>query len=142
MRAILAAALVCLAVAGSGCDAVFGQLEVPSARITTFTAASQDSGAEPGGKVRTVVCCTSEFNDKVTCLRVEGNRATIGAEFGDPNNPVGHIWYLQDNPGEDTDRVVEDQADSPPTTCPAPPATFPQDSAVPGDIAIIDDFDG
>jgi hypothetical protein len=135
----LALALACLAVAGSGCDAVFGDLSIPT-RPTYFGAASQDSGANPTGKVHWLLCCTRDYEVKVTCLRVEGNRATVGTDWPDPYNPVGHLWYVEDNPGQDDDRFLEGTTDSPPTSCPAPPTSFPADSAYSGDVHVVNDY--
>jgi hypothetical protein len=142
MRALLAIALVCLAVLTSACDAVFGHLTIPT-RPTTFNAASGDAGQGAGGQVHFLLCCTTEHDFDVTCLRVEGNRATIGTEFfpdGVTPQLTGRLWYLEDNPGKDDDRLQEEHRDSPPTECPAPPTSFPADSAYQGDVHVIDDF--
>jgi hypothetical protein len=138
MKGPLALALVCLAVAASGCDAVSGYLSIPT-RPTTFNAFSDDSGTLAGGDVHWLQCCTTTVTVQVTCLRAVGNRATIGTSWP-TSPPTGRFWYVQEVPGEDNDRLDEDGADAPPTVCPDPPATITDNESVSGDIHVIDDF--
>lgn len=145
MKAALAIGLVCLAVVGSGCDAVIGELRagIVASQNDTFNAISDDSGAHPGGTVRTTVCCPTDFVFKVTCLNVVRNRATIGTDVphapGDPS--TGELWYVEDNPGKDADKLQRVFAASPPTTCPAPPTTITNtDEPTTGDVHVIDNF--
>jgi hypothetical protein len=139
MRASLALALVSLAVLAPGCDAVFGHLTIPT-RPTTFNAISDDSGANPGGDIHWFNIENTTFKVKVTCLRVVGNRATIGTDWPFSSPPAGRFWYVEDNPGENADRLQEAGADSPPTTCPDPPTTITDNESAGGDIHVIDNF--
>ena len=61
----------------------------------------------------------------VTCLRVEGNRATVGFTAQDPfgtgAGPVYRLMFIEDN-GPTGDRLDDATLAAPATTCPAPTA--------------------
>ena len=146
MKAALVIALVLLAVVGSGCDAVFGELHtgVIAGQYNYFNAISDDSGAHAGGTTRIMVCCPTYFDFNVTCLNVVHNRATIGVAWapvaGHQPPSTGELWYVEDNPGKDTDKLHKETVPAPPTTCPSPPTTITNDDVTTDDIHVIDDF--
>ena len=104
--------------------------------ITSFNASSGPSGQNPTG---TVVLgldvggapdpTIAGYN--VTCLKVSGNRATIGGVLDFNNGPPfilpNAIYYVEDGVGGAPDGAAFEAAvSSPPTTCPDPlPAGHP-----------------
>ncbi len=73
-----------------------------------------------------------QFQARVTCLRVEGNEATIGGVITKSNFPTipeggGIVFYVQDNgePGAGTDEFFAHGQPDVPTSCPAPADTIP-----------------
>ena len=98
--------------------------------VIFFDASSGPSGQNPTG---TVVLgldfggapdpTVAGYN--VTCLKVSGNRATIGGVLdfnnGPPFIPPNAIYYVEDGVGGAPDGAVLGEAvSSPPTTCPDP----------------------
>jgi hypothetical protein len=78
---------------------------------------SDPDGGHPGGTVVGTTKFGQQFGGAVTCLRIDGTRATIGtADF---------FFFLQDNGGGATDTYGEAPAGGSPGTCPA----FPTDPA-------------
>jgi hypothetical protein len=114
----------------------------------TFDVRSGPSGEAPAGSFALLLELrgrpgTSEisFPARVTCLNVNGNRATVGGELLSPPFPLpiqaGVLVYVEDNPDPGTDRVrAETTGATPPATCPAPPAAIETD--VLGDVTVQD----
>jgi hypothetical protein len=139
MKAAVTIALVCLAGLGAGCDAVVGSGQLATAPGTIyFDAGSQNSGTEPWGTVTWRTCCPQEFTLEVICLRVVGNRATIGTESLPPGEGT-RLWYIEDNPGGQ-DMLDLDSVPSTLTVCPDPPEPNPNYEALDGNVDVIDDY--
>jgi hypothetical protein len=98
--------------------------------ITIFNASSGPSGQNPTGTVGLGLdvfgapdAAVAGYN--VTCLKVSGNRATIGGVLffnnGPPFIPANAIWYVEDGVGGAPDGAAfGGGVSSPPTTCPDP----------------------
>jgi hypothetical protein len=102
-------------------------------------ARSGPSGENPTGSFGLVVI-TSEgpgpsFTGRVTCLSVEGNRATVGVEiFG--GSPGPYLIHVEDNGGAGEDRYRPELVPTVPAQCPPP---LPAGSAIyPGDFVVHD----
>jgi hypothetical protein len=113
-----------------------GQPDVNTQLITFFDASSGPSGQDPTGTVTLGLDFASipdvtvaQYN--VTCLKVSGNRATIGGVLffnnGPPFIPPNAIFYVEDGVGGAPDGFAfGGGVSSPPTTCPDPlPAGHP-----------------
>ena len=73
-----------------------------------------------------------QYHAKVTCLRVEGNRATVGTVVTRSSNPTippgsGIVLYANDNgePGKAGDQFWAHPEENPREQCPAPLMTTP-----------------
>jgi len=94
---------------------------------------------QPGRRYELVHDRQQHLQGARTCLRVVGNRATIGTDW--PFSSAGRFRYVEDNPGKNADRLDEDAPASPPTTSPDPPTTITDNDAAGGDIHVVDNFD-
>ena len=111
-----------------GLDSVVGDGVLLDLGITNYAAAldahSDPGGAAPRGSAWTLpgslVPRVADSGD-VTCLRVEGNRATVGFDItpiigDDPSG--GALVFVKDN-GADPDYMTHTTVATAPTTCPA-----------------------
>ena len=83
---------------------------------------SGPTGGNPVGEVTASEGRLGSETAQVACLRVDGNRATVGVQF--PSAGDG-FFFLEDNPtGEDRFRAAPLAAGQSVTDCPAAPATL------------------
>jgi hypothetical protein len=95
---------------------------------------SDPTGGNPVGEVTADQGRLGSETAHVACLRVTGNRATIGLQF--PSAGDG-FFFLEDNPaGQDRFRPVALAAGQSVTDCPETPATL--DPISPGTISVHD----
>ena len=89
---------------------------------------SGPSGESPSGGIGVTILVSPvpgviepgpSFGYQVTCLNVQGNRATIGASGG-IGEPI--VISVEDNGGGGLDRFSNTFVEPAPTQCPAPPA--------------------
>ena len=108
---------------------------------TWVEANSGPSGESPTGSVA-VQIITSEgpgpsFDGRVTCLSVEGNRATVGADFfSGPPGP--QLLHIEDNGGVGQDRFFSESVPSAPAQCPAPLPAGSGPLVANGDFTVVD----
>lgn len=124
----------------TGTATVFSITHLGYAIGGSFSASSDPDGGHPAGTASTspgVFYFRFTDSGPVTCLHVEGNRATIGfvsdpARFGLPSEilPVFVLAYVEDN-GPTGDRFGMSTRPSP-IACPAPTAADFADFSVPG----------
>jgi hypothetical protein len=94
---------------------------------------SEPTGANPVGEVTAGEGRLGSETAHVACLRVSGNRATIGVQF--PSAGDG-FFFFEDNPtGQDGFASAPLAAGQSVTDCPASPATL---NPVTGDISVHD----
>jgi hypothetical protein len=136
-------------------DSVTGSLllDPPSSEVTTrffFDVRSGPAGENPSGTVNLVGRFIVD-RGTVSCLAVDGNRASIGVSFdgGGFLGPYGSVVFVDDLGGEGEDRIARQVFVAPstgPTVCPTelPPGvtrplgpTYP-DPPFDGNIVIVD----
>jgi hypothetical protein len=104
-------------------------------------ASADASGADPQGHVRALInTLGTDDRARVICLNVRGNRATIGTEIMQSNDPTrvgeGQLWSVVDNGTSGADRIAGYPiTPTPPTACPPLPFNVP---VVSGDYVIHD----
>ena len=139
----LALCLLALPVAASGTspnvDKVDGTVEDLFPSTLHVNAISNADGTDARGRLwYTADAPGFEFNEagEVTCLRVQGNNATVGMRIdrsklpGLPGEGNGFVFYVSDfgEPG-DMDSHLDVPMTTPPTVCPAPIVfAYPQKS--------------
>jgi hypothetical protein len=161
MRRVLAPALVAAAtlayISTAGAvgqfDSVQGSGEnnpssLPTAAKFNIVAKSGPSGEDPKGHIILHRKDGASFKANVTCLRVAGNLATVGAEFEKGKNLPpslengGVTVFIQDNgkgQGQETvDRVAFDVRAVPPATC-RTPIVPDRDPLTKGELTVDDE---
>jgi hypothetical protein len=114
-------------------DYVVGEFS-NSFALFVVDARSDASGADPDGQVTASEGRLGSETAEVACLRVNGNRATIGLRF--PSAGDGYFFF-EDNPtGQDRFRSAPLGAGQSVTDCPAVPATL--DAILNGDVTVHD----
>lgn len=134
--------VVCLVFLGSGCEAVLGEVESSGVGVTV-DAVSGDDGESANG---TIVFDPPGGGDthtyEVTCLKVAGNLALVGADQ-DPGNPfAGYAEvFVDDRPETGDDRVTGNIFTRGTSDCAEALRRLGDDARVSGgDIAVVDDF--
>jgi|SoiMethySBSTD1v2_1073268.scaffolds.fasta_scaffold819643_2 hypothetical protein len=106
--------------ATAGQDYAVGEW-VLSGTLFVLDAHSGPLGENPLGSLVADAGRGARETGEVACLRVDGNRATVGVRFPTIGDS---FFFLQDNP-TGQDGFAGEPADGRPVTgCPAPPATF------------------
>jgi hypothetical protein len=114
-------------------DSVTGVSSPPEAgSYFRFDAHSGPSGENPTGSVDLIA--TPSFPGDVVCLRVSGNRATIGVSVPSLGFLV-HFW-VEDNDGPGSDRLATEFASA--LTCPPEPGPFSPFYPITGDLHVVD----
>lgn len=125
---------------GTGCDGVFGEVE--SVGVTTFRVASGDAGEGPSGLV--VVDPRNgggPYTFEVTCLRVAGKLAFVGADQDPGNGFAGYVEIaIEDAPGPRGDRVAPFISTRGTADCAEEPRSLPDENRVGGDVQVFDDL--
>ncbi len=117
----------------AGQDYVVGQF-MNSGVLFVVDARSDPSGAHPDGQVTASEGRLGSETADVACLRVNGNRATIGLRF--PSAGDG-FFFFEDNPtGEDRFASVPLEAGQSVADCPAVPSTL--GAILNGDVSVHD----
>lgn len=143
MSTRLALALAGLALLGSGCDAVFGEVRRGNIDVA-FHAVSGDDGENAGGTVITVGAGGAPTTFDVGCLKVRGNLAIVGADVRG-ESPVGGgfvEFYVDDRPEAADDRITGTVLSTRGRSdCAEEPRVLPDgDRAGSGAVHVIDDF--
>jgi hypothetical protein len=104
-------------------SAVGGATILAQFRGVAFDAHSGPNGENPHGQASAAVRSTYSVSGHVTCLRVAGNRATIGFAVDDGFTIFenrGHLIFVEDNgsPGAGQDLANDRPVSDPPTVCP------------------------
>lgn len=111
--------------------------DIPCAIKTIIDARSGPSGENPSGQVvHELIPGGPSSSDPVTCLNVDGNRATVAAHlsfFGG-----AYVFGVEDNGAGGQDRLVAEQVPVAPTQCPAPAPPGTGLLVVDGDFIVHD----
>ena len=137
--AVLSAVLLVVPAASAmaqvvGEDSVTGASAPPgSGNFFVFDAHSGPSGENARGTVRFVITQGSEAVFTVSCLAVNGTRATIGTTLG-----IALHFYVEDNDGAGADRYSFGGPSVIDCTSPPPPSNDPDWVVSNGDLTVTD----
>jgi hypothetical protein len=106
--------------AAAGQDYAVGEWVMEGTRFV-IDVHSGPLGENPVGVLTTDAGRGARETIDVACLRVDGNRATVGVPFPSAGNA---FLFFQDNPTGQDGFTAAPSGGQPVTACPAPPATF------------------
>jgi hypothetical protein len=112
---------------------VTGTARIVGGGTFAFDAHSGPSGENPSGTVRLTTSTGSSFLPSVTCLAVDGNRATVGLDF-----LSGVLVFVEDNSALGGDAVLIVVSSTSPPDCSSPVPPGMSLSPVVGDIQVVD----